>query len=46
MLELTGFGSALRAIGMLYWLIAVAAIGFEIWKGKTIRAKVLCHDPT
>ena len=41
MLELTGFGSALRAIGMLYWLIAIAAIGFAVWKGKTIRAKVL-----
>ncbi len=41
MLELTGFGSALRAIGMLYWLIAIAAIGFAVWRGKTIRAKVL-----
>lgn len=41
MLELTGMGSVLRGIGMLYWLLAIGAIAFAIWKGKGRRAKTL-----
>jgi hypothetical protein len=41
MLELIGMGSVLRAIGWLYWLLAIGAISFALIKGKTLRAKAL-----
>jgi hypothetical protein len=41
MLELTGMGSVLRAIGWLYWLLAIGAISFAFIKGKTLRVKAL-----
>ena len=41
MLELTGMGSVLRAIGWLYWLLAIGAISLALIKGKTLRAKVI-----
>jgi hypothetical protein len=41
MLELTGLGSVLRGIGLLYWLLAFGAIGFAIWKGETWKSKAL-----
>ncbi len=41
MLELTGLGSVLRGIGVLYWLFAIGAVALAIWKGKTKRAKLL-----
>jgi len=40
MLELTGLGSILRGIGLLYWLLAFTAVGLAIWKGKTAARKV------
>jgi hypothetical protein len=39
MLELTGMGSVLRAIGWLYWLLAIGAISLALIKGRTPRAK-------
>jgi len=41
MLELTGFGSVLRGIGILYWLLAIGAVGLAVWKGKTWQRKAL-----
>lgn len=41
MLELTGFGSVLRGIGILYWVLAIGAVGLAIWKGKTWQRKTL-----
>jgi len=41
MLELTGMGSVLRGIGMLYWLLAIGAMALAIWKGKGRRGKTL-----
>ena len=41
MIELTGFASVLRGISVMYWLLAVGAVGLAIWKGKTIRTKAL-----
>jgi hypothetical protein len=41
MLELTGMGSVLRGIGMLYWLLAIAAVALAIWKGKGRRGKAI-----
>jgi hypothetical protein len=41
MIELTGMGSVLRGIGVLYWLLAVGAISLALIKGKTLRAKVI-----
>jgi len=40
MLELTGLGSVLRGIGLLYWLLAFAVIGLGLWKGKTWQRKI------
>jgi hypothetical protein len=34
MLELTGVASILRGIGILYWLLAVGALGLVLWKVK------------
>ena len=41
MLELTGMGSVLRGMGILYWLLAVGAVALAIWKGKTRQRKAL-----
>jgi hypothetical protein len=41
MIELTGMGSVSRAIGWLYWLLAISAISFAVVKGKTLRTKAL-----
>jgi hypothetical protein len=41
MLELTGMGSVLRGIGLLYWLFAAGAIYLAIKKGKDRRAKIM-----
>jgi hypothetical protein len=41
MLELTGMGSVLRSIGLLYWLLAACAIYLAISKGKSRCAKVV-----
>jgi len=41
MLELTGFGSVLRGIGVLYWVLAIGTVGLAIWKGKTWQRKTL-----
>ena len=41
MLELTGMGSVLRDMGILYWLFAIGAVAFAIWKGKTRQRKAL-----
>lgn len=41
MLELTGVGSVLRGIGILYWLLAIGAVALAIWKGKDRRYKTL-----
>lgn len=41
MLELTGMGSVLRGVGVLYWLLAIGAVALAIWKGKDRRAKTL-----
>lgn len=30
-LDLTAFGSALRAVGVLYWLLAIIALGAALW---------------
>jgi len=39
MLELTGFGSVLRGIGILYWVLAIGAVSLAIWKGKNWQRK-------
>ncbi len=41
MLELTGIGSVLRGIGVLYWLLAIGAVALAVWKGKTWQRKTL-----
>jgi hypothetical protein len=41
MLELTGMGTVLRAIGWLYWLLAIGAIWLALTKCKTLRAKII-----
>ena len=41
MLELTGIGSVLRGLGVLYWLLAIGAVALAIWKGKNKRAKTV-----
>ena len=41
MLELTGMGSVLRGIGILYWLLATGAVALAIWKGKGRRYKTV-----
>lgn len=41
MLELTGMGSVLRGIGVLYWLLAIGAVALAIWKGKGRWGKML-----
>ena len=39
MLELTGMGSVLRGIGILYWVLAIGAVSLAIWKGKNWQRK-------
>lgn len=41
MLELSGLGSVLRGIGILYWLLAIGAISLAIWKGNGWQGKTL-----
>lgn len=41
MLELTGMGSVLRGIGILYWLLAIGAVSLAIWKGRNWQRKAL-----
>lgn len=41
MLELTGMGSVLRGIGVLYWLLAIGAVALVLWKGKGWQGKTL-----
>ena len=41
MLELTGIGSVLRGLGVLYWLLAIGAVALAIWKGKGRRGKAI-----
>jgi hypothetical protein len=41
MLELTGFGSILRGLGILYWVLAVSLLALALWKGKGRRGKAL-----
>ena len=41
MLELTGIGSVLRGMGILYWLLAIGAVALAIWQGKTRQRKAL-----
>ena len=41
MLELTGMGSVLRGLGVLYWLLATGAIALALWKGKTPKLKAI-----
>lgn len=41
MLELTGFGSVLRGIGLLYWVLAIGAVFLAIRYGKGTRGKVI-----
>lgn len=41
MLELTGFGSVLRGIGVLYWLLAVGAVALALYKNKTARERAI-----
>jgi hypothetical protein len=41
MIELTGFGSVLRGIGVLYWLLATGALAFAVWKGASVRGKTI-----
>jgi len=41
MLELSGMGSVLRGIGILYWLLAIGAVGLAIWKGRNWQRKTL-----
>ncbi len=41
MLELTGLGSVLRGLGVLYWLVAIGAVALALWKGRTWRSKTI-----
>lgn len=41
MLELTGMGSVLRGIGILYWALAIGAVSLAVWKGKNWQWKML-----
>jgi 4-amino-4-deoxy-L-arabinose transferase-like glycosyltransferase len=41
MLEFTGIGTALRALGFLYWLLALALLVLAIRKGKDKRRKIV-----
>jgi hypothetical protein len=41
MIELTGFGSVLRGIGILYWLLAIGAIALALYKNKTTRTRTI-----
>jgi membrane protein implicated in regulation of membrane protease activity len=41
-LDLTPFGSVLTGIGILYWLLALAAAGFALWLPKRWWVKLLC----
>lgn len=41
MLELTGFGSVLRGIGVLYWLLTIGAIALALYKNKTPRTRTI-----
>lgn len=41
MLELTGMGSVLRALGVLYWVLAIGAVALALWKGKGRRGKAI-----
>lgn len=41
MLELTGFGSVLRGIGLLYWALAIGAVFLAIRYGKGTRGKII-----
>jgi len=41
MLDFTGMGTVLRALGFLYWVLAIGAIAFAIRKGKDKRSKML-----
>jgi hypothetical protein len=41
MLELTGFGSVLRGIGFLYWVLAIGAVFLAFKYGKGTRGKVI-----
>lgn len=39
MLELTGLGTVLRGLGVLYWMLAIGVIAFALWKGKGWEGK-------
>jgi hypothetical protein len=41
MLELTGMGSVLRGIGLLYWVLAIGAVVLAIRYGKGTRGKMV-----
>jgi len=41
MLELSGMGSVLRGIGILYWLLAIGVVGLAVWKGRNWQRKAL-----
>lgn len=41
MVELTVLGSVLRAIGILYWLLAIGALALCLWKVKSRLGKTL-----
>lgn len=41
MLELTGLGSVLRGIGLLYWVLAIGAVVLAIRYGKGARGKII-----
>lgn len=42
MLELTGLGSLVRGVGLLYWLLAIGCIFLALKLAKGGRLKVLC----
>jgi hypothetical protein len=41
MLELTGMGSVLRGIGLLYWVVAIGAVFLAIRYGTGMRGKII-----
>ena len=41
MLEFTGMDIVLRALGVLYWLLAIGVVAFAIRKGKDKRSKIV-----
>jgi hypothetical protein len=41
MLELTGLDSVLWSLGVLYWLLAAAALVLALWKGRGWTRKAL-----